>query len=134
MSERELDYRIDQQEIDRQIAQISHSKYSLIIYEDNNTEISPFYTAYAPEGNLKILTESTDYSGYFNMDPDQDGVVRWMPLIIRCGQEMDIFAPLSLQCAWHYLEKPQLMVKVAGYGVEGIQMGKQFISTDENID
>jgi len=132
MSERELDYRIDQKEIDRQIGQLSHSKYSLIIYEDKDTEIFPFYTAYAPEGNLNIFTESTDYSGYFNMDPDQDGVVRWMPLIIRCGRDMDIFPPLSLQCAWLYLEKPQLMVKVAGYGVEGIQMGKRFIPTDEN--
>ena len=132
MNEQELDYRIEQQEINRQIGQLSHSKYSLIIYEDKDTEISPFYTAYAPEGNINIFTDATDYSGYINMIPDQDGVVRWMPLIIRCGKDMDIFPPLSLQCAWHYLEKPQLMVKVADYGVEGIQMGKRFIPSDEN--
>jgi adenylate cyclase len=131
MSEKELNYRIDQQEIDRQIEQISPSKYSLIIYEDKDTQISPFYTAYAPEGNLDIFTKSTKFSGYFNMDPDEDGVVRWMPLIIRCGKDMDIFPPLSLQCAWLYLKKPQLMVKVAGYGVEGVQIGKRFIPTDE---
>ena len=125
------DYQIDQEEIDRQIGQLSSSKYSLIIYEDKDTEISPFYTAYAPEGNLDIFTMSTNYSGYFNMFPDQDGVVRWMPLIIRCGQNMDIFPPLSVQCAWHFLDRPQLMVKVAGYGMEGIQMGDRFIPTDE---
>ncbi|MBW1798390.1 MAG: CHASE2 domain-containing protein, partial [Deltaproteobacteria bacterium] len=125
------DYQIDQEEIDRQIGQLSSSKYSLIIYEDKDTEISPFYTAYAPEGNLDIFTRSTNYSGYFNMFPDQDGVVRWMPFIIRCGQDMDIFPPLSVQCAWHFLDRPQLMVKVAGYGVEGIQMGDRFIPTDE---
>ncbi len=132
MNEEELNYDIDQKEIDRQIAQLSHSKYSLIIYEDKDTEISPFYTAYAPEGNIDVFTESTDYSGYINMIPDQDGVVRWMPLIIRCGQDMDIFPPLSIQCAWHYLDRPQLMVRVADYGVEGIQMGKRLIPTDEN--
>ncbi|MBW2117774.1 MAG: adenylate/guanylate cyclase domain-containing protein [Deltaproteobacteria bacterium] len=132
MNEKDLDYRIDQKEIDRQIGQLSHSKYSLIIYEDKETAISPFYTGYSPEGNIDIFAEATNYSGYINMIPDQDGVVRWMPLIIRCGKDMDIFPPLALQCAWHYLGKPQLMVKVAGYGVEGIQVGKRFIPTDEN--
>jgi adenylate cyclase len=35
-------------------------------------------------------------------------------------------------CAWHYLGKPQLTVKVGRYGVEGIQMGNRFIPTDES--
>ena len=42
------------------------------------------------------------------MFPDRDGVVRWLPLVIRCGGETDIFPPLSIQCAWHFLGRPQL--------------------------
>jgi adenylate cyclase len=34
-------------------------------------------------------------------------------------------------CAWHYLDRPQLIVEVPIYGVEGIQMGDRFIPTDE---
>jgi adenylate cyclase len=53
-----------------------------------------------------------------------------MPLVIQSGE--DVFPPLAVLCAWYYLGKPQLTVKVGRYGVEGIQMGKWFIPTDDN--
>jgi hypothetical protein len=52
-----------------------------------------------------------------------------MPLMIQGGE--DLFPPLSVLCAWYYLGKPQLTVKIRRYGVEGIQMGERFIPTDE---
>ncbi|MBW2328570.1 MAG: adenylate/guanylate cyclase domain-containing protein, partial [Deltaproteobacteria bacterium] len=60
---------------------------------------------------------------------DPDGIIRWMPLIIQCGP--DLYPPLSLVSAWHYLDRPQLMVEVGKHGVEGIRMGQRFIPTDE---
>ncbi len=130
MSQASLDYKIDQKDIDNQIDRISKSRYPITIYEEREIEIEPFLKAYAPQGNLEILSEAATGSGYFNMLPDQDGVVRWMPLIIKCGKE--IYAPLSIQSVWHYLDRPQMMVKVAVYGVEGIRFGKTLIPTDEN--
>jgi adenylate cyclase len=130
MSEDELDYRIEPNQIDRQIDRISASKYPLVIYKDKNLDIDPFIKAYAPESNLEIFSETAASSGYYSVRSDQDGVVRWMPLIIQCGE--DLFPPLSVLCVWHYLGKPQLMVRVARYGVQGIQMGERFIPTDEN--
>jgi adenylate cyclase len=130
MNEGDLDYQIEPSEIDNQLERINPSKYPLIIYADQHMAVDPFVRAYAPESNLKILADSADSSGYFNITTDQDGVVRWMPLLIQGGE--DIFPPLAISCAWHYLDKPQLMVKVASYGVEGIQMGGRFIPTDEN--
>ena len=124
-----LGYQISPKEIDRRLLQIEPSKYPLIIFEDQKPKYSPFLRAYAPESNLEIFSKATRSSGYFNTTPDRDGVLRWLPLIIQCGQ--NIFPPLSIQCAWHYLDKPQLMVKVVIYGVSGIQMGKRFIPTDE---
>ena len=50
--------------------------------------------------------------------------------MIKCGE--DLFPHLTVQCAWHYLDRPQLIVNVPHYGVEGIQMGARFIPTDEN--
>ena len=64
------------------------------------------------------------------MSSDRDGVVRNVPLMIKCGE--DLFPHLTVQCAWHYLDRPQLIVNVPRYGVEGIQMGARFIPTDEN--
>ena len=130
MNEGDLDYQIEQSEIDNQLERISPSKYPLIIYESQHMAMDPFIRAFAPESNLKIFADSADSSGYFNITTDQDGVVRWMPLLIQGGE--DIFPPLAISCAWHYLDTPQLMVKVAPYGVEGIQMGGRFIPTDEN--
>ena len=76
-----------------------------------------------------MFTEVAASSGYFSVKSDPDGVVRWMPLMIQGGE--DLFPPLAVLCAWHYLGKPQLTVQVGRYGVEGIQMGQRFIPTDE---
>jgi adenylate cyclase len=130
MSEDELEYRIEPSHIDRQIERISASKYPLVIYKDKDPDVDPFIKAYAPESNLEIFSKTAASSGYYSVRSDQDGVVRWMPLIIQCGE--DLFPPLSVLCVWHYLDKPQLMVRVARYGVEGIQLGERFIPTDES--
>lgn len=129
MSQAELDYQIHQKEIENHLERISTSRYPLVIYEDQQMEIDPFPTAYAPESNIEILTQATESFGYVNTIPDLDGVVRSTPMIIKCGKE--IFMPLAVRCMWHYLDEPQLMVKVAIYGIQGIQMGERFIPTDE---
>jgi len=133
MSQAELNYQVEQKEIERQLERINNSKYPATMYEEQGVQIDPFiakYVAYTPQANIDILSEAAHSSGHFNMDSDpEDGIVRWMPLIIKCGQE--IFPPLSIQSIWHYLDNPPLMVKVADYGIEGIRMGERFIPTDE---
>jgi len=130
MSEADLNYRIEQKDMDQQLQRLSASKYPFILFEKQDASFMPFFNAYAPESNLEIFTKAAASSGYFNLKPDQeDGVVRWMPLVIQSGE--DVFPPLAVLCAWYYLGKPQLMVKVGRYGVEGIQMGQRFIPTDE---
>ena len=100
------------------------------MYEDPDMGFVPFLRAYAPESNLAILTDAAAASGYFSLQSDQDGIVRWMPLMIQGGE--DLFPPLAVAVAWHYLDTPQLTVQVGPYGVEGIRMGQRFIPTDES--
>jgi len=130
ISQAGLNYEIAQEEINNQLDLISNSRYPLIRYEDQNIDLDPFINAYAPESNIDVISRSSESSGYFNMFPDQDGVVRWIPLILKCGEE--IYSPLAVQTAWNYLDHPQMIVKVASYGIEGVQMGDRFIPTDEN--
>ena len=130
MSQAALNYKVEQKDIERQTKRIKNSKYPLLMYDQQDMEIDPFIHAYIPEANIDILSQAADSSGYFNMVPDKDGVVRWMPLIFKCGQE--IYAPLSIQSVWHYLDQPQLMVKVANYGIQGIEMGERFIPAAED--
>jgi len=130
MSKAALNYRITQKDIEIQRKRIKNSKYPLRMYDPQGMAIDPFITAYIPEANIDILSQAADSSGYFNMVPDEDGFVRWMPLVFKCGR--DIYAPLSIQSVWHYLDQPQLMVKVADYGIQGIRMGERFIPTAED--
>jgi adenylate cyclase len=125
----DLDSRIEQDDIDQQLKRIHASKYPFILYQERRTDVESFLRAYAPESNLDMFTEAAAASGFFSLMNDQDGVVRWMPLMIQGGEEL--FPPLAVLCAWHYLGKPQLTVKVGRYGVEGVQMGQRFIPTDE---
>jgi adenylate cyclase len=129
-SESDLGYRIDQQEINQRLEHLSTSKYPFVTYTQQGMEVvASHLRAYAPENNLPMFTEAAASSGYFSLRTDNDGVVRWMPLMILGGE--DLYPPLAVLCAWHYLGKPQLTVKIGPYGAEGVQMDGRFIPTDE---
>ena len=130
MNASDLDYKILPGQIDRLIERISGSKYPLVMDNRSGKDTDPFIKAFMPESNLAIFTQAAAASGYYSVKADPDGVVRWLPLIIKCKE--DLFPPLSVLCTWFYLGKPQLLVNVAEYGVEGIQMGSRFIPTDED--
>src|SRR5262249_17675159 len=67
MSEADLNYRIAPQAIDQQLQRISASKYPFILRETPDASSKPFFTAYAPESNLEILTKAAAASGYFSL-------------------------------------------------------------------
>jgi len=129
MSQEELDYELDDKDRDDHLRRISGSRYPIVFLARQDMAIDSFIQAYAPQANLSMLTGATDASGYFNMIPDKDGVIRSMPLAIQCGK--DIYSPLSIQSVWNYLGKPPLVVQVSSYGIEGIRMGNLVIPTDE---
>ncbi|MEO6624036.1 MAG: CHASE2 domain-containing protein, partial [Burkholderiaceae bacterium] len=85
MSEQAVGFRIDPADIERRLDAIAGSKYPLV-YRDPKAKSDPFIKAYAPQGNLPIFTSKAASSGYFSVTSDQDGVVRWMPLVIQSGE------------------------------------------------
>ena len=132
-----MGYEIEQEEIDNRVERIADSVYPLIRYEGGEINTDLFDTAsirpYAPEVNLEQLSQSASNSGYINMDTSSaissDGVIRDMPLAIKFGD--DIFSPLSIQCVWHYFDRPNLMLRLAEYGIEGVFLGDRAIPTNE---
>ena len=131
MSSDDLGYRLEPKEIERRLGLIADSTYPMVTYQRGADQATvPFINAYAPETNLESLSAAAASSGYFSVTSDPDGVVRWMPLVIRSGDEL--FPPLSILCAWHQLGRPPLAVKAGVHGVDGIQMGDRFIPTDEH--
>jgi adenylate cyclase len=130
MNESTLEYRLEPAEIERRLARLAASRYPRVAYATPDAGAVPFVRAYAPESNLEVFTAAAASSGYFSLRSDPDGVLRWMPLVIQAGE--DLFPPLAVACAWHYLGKPRLTVTVGRHGVEGIQMGDRFIPTHES--
>ncbi len=128
-SEAGLGYRLEPEEIERRLERLAPSKYPRVLYRTPEATGVPLIEAYAPEINLEPLTAAAAASGFFSLRSDPDGVLRWMPLIVRAGEHL--FPPLALLSAWHYAGRPPLTVTVGPHGVEGIQLGNRFIPTDE---
>jgi adenylate cyclase len=87
------------------------------------------FEALLPEANIVQLVEASRYAGYYNIFPDIDGTVRWIPLVIRY---QDHFYPaLSLEAVRLYTGNIPLRVRVADYGIEAVQLGSVVVPTDE---
>ncbi|NVL90464.1 MAG: adenylate/guanylate cyclase domain-containing protein [Desulfobacterales bacterium] len=114
--------------IKAQIKNARTSRYSMIRYTSDKAQSVPLQEAFMPQSNIATIAGSTRYSGYFNMFPDRDGGVRWVPLLVRCGEHF--YAPLSVQAIRAYTGRAPT-VAIADYGVQGIRLGKLAMPTNE---
>ncbi len=88
-----------------------------------------FYKATAPQANIGIISDASDYSGFFNMVPDSDGVARRIPTVIKFNYAM--YAPLSLVAASVFMESP-LSIDVDENSEITLQLGNILIPVDGN--
>jgi len=109
-------------------ASIADSRYQIVQF-DGGTPRFPLIEACAVVPNIPILSEAAENSGYFNYFPDRDGSIRWSPLVIRFKD--DFYPSLAIASLEQYLDWPPLVLKMADYGVRGVQLGDTFIPTDE---
>jgi adenylate cyclase len=116
-------------ELARRLHAIAASKYPRVRHAGEGAHEPPLIRAHAPETNLDSFSEAAASAGFFSLQSDRDGVLRWMPLAIQGGE--DLFPPLGLLSAWHYLDRPPLTVEVGPHGIEGIRVGDRFVPTDE---
>jgi adenylate cyclase len=119
---------VDEDIIKAHIKNVRTSRYSMIRYKSDQAQGVRLQEAFVPQSNIRIVARSTRYSGYFNMFPDQDGCVRWVPLLVRC--QKNLYAPLSVQAIRAYTGRSPTPV-IADYGVQEIKIGKLRIPTNE---
>jgi adenylate cyclase len=127
-----LGYDIDQEEVDRRIGLIKGSVYPLDMHIPGSAGYDPYIyvnNQYAPEVNIEALSNAVSNSGYLNENPESDGIVRKSPLVMKIDK--DIFTPFAVQCVWQYLDNPNLILRLADYAIDGIQIGDTVIPTDE---
>jgi adenylate cyclase len=129
-TEASLGYRLEPSELEQRLKRLERSRYPMVVSTAPDLASVPAIKAYAPETNLEAFTSAASSSGYFSLRSDPDGVLRSMPLVVQAGE--DLFPPLAMLAAWHYLDRPRLAVRVGRHGVEGVQLGNRFIPTDES--
>ncbi len=119
---------LDENTIKGHIKNARTSRYSMIRYTSDQAQKVRLQEAFVPQSNIGIIARSTRYSGYFNMFPDRDGAVRWVPLVLQCQKHL--YAPLSVQAIRAYTGRSPTPI-IDDYGVQKIQTGKLTAPTNE---
>lgn len=78
--------------------------------------------------NLPIIQQSSYSSGFFNNVPDESGVVRSVPLIIKYNEQ--IYPSLALEIIRVISDIKKVFINYDENGVESIQLGDFMIPTD----
>ncbi len=107
---------------------VRNGAYPMVRYRSQSDRGIATIQAVLPQSNIAPIARAARHAGYFNMFPDRDGVVRWIPAVIEFNGAF--YAPLSLMAAAAYLDAP-LSVRVNSYGIEAVYVGNQAIATDE---
>jgi adenylate cyclase len=121
----------DPGELERALEPISFTALT-VRYRGSHPDAMPFAQRGPPEVNLPEISAAAEGAGYFDIEPDDDGVVRRLPLVMGAGA--DAYPALALEAAWYALGQPPLVVEVVQSGdknvVTGIQLGDRILPTD----
>ncbi len=118
LSPESMGYELTEEQIEEKLRLIVDSEYKNIIAKENTgalqTSLSSNYISepYAPEVNIEQLSREAAGSGYIDTDTgsliSDDGIIRDIPLTIHFRGH--IFTPLAVQCVWHYLDCPNMIL------------------------
>lgn len=78
--------------------------------------------------NIPELSQKARMSGFFNTRPDPDGIYRKTPLFVRFQDR--VYPNLALATLMAALGQRQVLVKVAGDGVESVRVGTTEVPVD----
>jgi CHASE2 domain-containing sensor protein len=74
------------------------------------------------EVNIPVIAKAGEGAGYFNIFPDRDGTVRWIPLVIQYQDKH--YCALSLAMLQKFLDNSPLALRIAEFGVEQVRLGE----------
>lgn len=114
------------------------SKESLMLLEDarikivkttgNVTEV-PVHSYPAVELNIPVIAGSAKSMGFFNIIPDNDGILRSSNILML--YDGYVYPSLSLAALRHYMGS-EIVLEVANYGVDNLLIGSYRMPCDES--
>lgn len=78
--------------------------------------------------NISPLSAAAPGSGFMNVAPDPDGVIRRVPLIMTCHEEF--YPSLALAVAINILDSKNILARANPGGLESIRLGGQVVPLD----
>ncbi|MFH1136538.1 MAG: adenylate/guanylate cyclase domain-containing protein [Pseudomonadota bacterium] len=122
---------ISPEELERKIEGVREGRYPFVRLTSREVELKTahFSRAFMPEANIPLLSDVARFCGFFNMFPDPDGTVRWVPMAIACRDQY--YMPLSLQALRASLDQASSALNVSQVGVEAVSVGPFNLPTDE---
>jgi len=128
LDERQLPHgRPSAKEVEEQVAAIAPAAYPLVLAAADGGVGSP--AALAAQPPLPALVRATGHAGFVTTVTDQDGVLRRMPLAIRCADRW--FPALSVVALWLHLGRPDLALALGPDGVPAsVELGDRSVLAD----
>ncbi len=120
-------FHFDKGAVSKEGRELSHNYHDVEVLKQGEVNI---LNASAIETNTDVIAKDAKDFGYYNIVPDNDGSVRWDPLVIKYKDRY--YAPLSMQALLAYLGDPPLSIKLSDYGVANIKLGETSIPVDES--
>ena len=106
----------------------SQPKSNAIIIEKNRPQNSFLIKPYRTILNIDLIEQSAYSSGYFNTIPDNDGVVRSIPLVMQ--YEGIAYPALSLEMMRIMFDEKKISIVYDERGIQQVELGEKTIPTD----
>ncbi|PRM92291.1 adenylate/guanylate cyclase domain-containing protein [Arcobacter cryaerophilus gv. occultus] len=102
---------------------------AIFIEKNKNSDENYLIEAFGTTLNLLILQENSYSSGFFNIIPDESGVIRSVPLLISYNDTL--YPSLALEIIRALNDTQKVFVNYDENGVSNIQLGDFYIPTDK---
>ncbi|WP_390881048.1 CHASE2 domain-containing protein [Aliarcobacter cryaerophilus] len=102
---------------------------AIFIEKDKNSDTNYLIQAFGTTLNLPILQENSYSSGFFNIIPDESGVIRSVPLLISYNDTL--YPSLALEIIRALNDIQKVFVNYDENGISNIQLGDFYIPTDK---
>jgi len=112
-----------------QTPSLLHPLNALFLYDKtmDNSNWS-WYQASDVVQNLDAFSKAVKTSGFFNVSPDHDGIIRKVPLIL--SYQSQLYPSLSLATLINALQVQQVIIKRADSGIDSLLIDEQQIPID----
>jgi adenylate cyclase len=107
---------------------LEDARIKIVKTTGNVTEV-PVHSYPAVELNIPIIAQSARSSGYFNIIPDSDGILRSANILML--YDGYVYPSLPLAALRHYMGS-EIVLEIANYGVDNLLIGKYRIPCDES--